>query len=207
MSVSDLLHGALFVRDAAGLRVTDGPLVPPPLEGVVPDMADRLTSEEAAQAGEAWAGWWQVLVGLELGKDQAPRSPEMIQEHLANLTRTADPPGWVSLRDRPGLQAAAQIAFEDARSWADQALAPLKLPNQTRPVFRWEWIRDVAKQVANDHGVGLDAVSASAQVLVVRGKWWSIPAPGVVLCSAVAAEDEATGRDILRRVFESTITV
>ncbi|HEV3362761.1 MAG TPA: hypothetical protein VG795_01250 [Acidimicrobiia bacterium] len=86
------------------------------------------------------------------------------------------------------------------------ALEPLKHPKPERPVFIWDWIRDVAKQVARDHRVGIGAVRGSAQVLVVTGRWWALLEPGAVLCSAAAAEDEATAREILRLTFESALS-
>jgi hypothetical protein len=64
----------------------------------------------------------------------------------------------------------------------------------------------VAKQVAHDHDIDVGAIRGSAQVLLVGGRWWTLTQSGSVLCSAAAAEDEATARQILRFVFESTVS-
>jgi hypothetical protein len=54
--------------------------------------------------------------------------------------------------------------------------------------------------------VDYGAVRGSAEVLLVAGRWWALIEPGSVLCSAAAAEHEATARQVLRLVFDSTIS-
>ncbi|MCA1845597.1 MAG: hypothetical protein LC792_20870, partial [Actinobacteria bacterium] len=179
--LSGILHAALFVRDALDLPVGAGAPIPPRLEGDVPDLTSQLSAQARPDGAAAWPAWWETLLRLELRKDELAGDPERIREHLGNLTETVDAPEWASLHDRPALRSAAQVAFEDGRRWADAALKPVMQPNQTRPLFRWDWIRDVAEQVAGERAVDVGAVHGSAQVLLVEGSWWTLLEPRVVL--------------------------
>jgi hypothetical protein len=201
-----LLHAALFVRDALDLPVTSEPAIPPPLDGDIPELRDRISAGARIDAAAAWPAWWDTLVRFEVRQDHVAGDPVMIRQHLGELVELVDAPNWASLQDRPGLQTAARAAFEDGHRWADKALEPLRPPNQSRQTFQWNWIRDVAKQVAHDHDIDVGAIRGSAQVLLVGGRWWTLTQSGSVLCSAAAAEQEATARQILRFVFESTVS-
>jgi hypothetical protein len=199
------LHAALFVRDALDLPVTSGAAIPPRLDGDIPELRDRISAQARTDAAAAWPAWWDTLVRFELRQDQVAGDPVMIRQRLGELVELVDAPDWASLQDWPGLQTAARAAFEDGHRWADKALEPLTPPNQSRQAFQWNWVRDVAKQVAHDHDVDIGAIRGSAQVLLVGGRWWTLTQSGGVLCSAAVAEHEATARHILRLVFESTV--
>jgi hypothetical protein len=200
------LHAALFVRDALDLPVATGAAIPPRLDGDIPRLANRISADVRPEAAAEWPAWWDRLVRVEIGREKAAGDHAMIRQHLGELIEHVDPPAWRSLQDRPGLRAAAQATFEEGHRWADQTLGPLKYPDPCRQFFQWDWIRDVAKQVARDQDVNLGAVRGSAQVLLVGGRWWTLIESGSVLCSAAAAEDEATARRVLRLTFESTIS-
>lgn len=203
IDVNERLHAALFVRDALDLPVSGGQGIPPRLEGHVPHLAGQVPADARAEAAEAWPAWWETLVGMERSRDSPTRDSE--REHLTHFAEVVDPPAWASLEDRPGLRSAVQGAFEQGGRWADVAVKPLKHPKPERPVFVWDWVRDVAERVARDHRVGVGAVRGSAQVLVVAGRWWALHQPGAVVCSAAAAQDETTAREILRLTFGSAL--
>ena len=42
-------------------------------------------------------------------------------------------------------------------------------------------------------------------MLAVQGSWWTLPAPGLALCSAAVTQDPAAARVVLRAVFESQL--
>jgi hypothetical protein len=205
IDVSELLHAALFVRDAVRLPVAGGTDIPPRLEGDVPDLASRLAPEVRGEAAGAWSVWWETLLELELRKDRIAGDRDQMGDFHRHMSQTVDAPDWSSLDNRPALQAAVRLAFADGARWAGSALEPLKMPDQKRPTFRWAWVRDGAKHVAGDHAVGIGDVHGSAKVLLVEGSWWVVPRPGVVLCSVLAAEEENIARQILRDVFESAV--
>ena len=185
-STPELLHHALFVRDACRLPVPPGDGVPPPLAGPVPDRRPVLADPECEQAGADWTGWWQSLLGdAAVGRDG----------------ETAAPPDFDGLADRPALQKATVALHREAGLWAAKHLVPA---GQTP--FEWSLMAEVATDVAFDRGVGVGRVNASALVLDVQGPWWALLSPGVVVCSRAAASDRRTGHLILRRAFESGLS-
>jgi hypothetical protein len=204
--LSNCLHAALFVRDALDLPVMDAGAIPPRLDGDLPELNDRIAADAQVGAAAAWPSWWDNLVRLELRKDRVAGTRDLIPQLRRELAALVDPPGWASLEDHAGLRRAARVAFEDGSRWANEVLEAFKPPQPSRQLFHWEWVRDVAHHVAGDHGVDLGAVRGSAQVLLVGGSWWTLVEPGGVLCSTGAAEDEATAREVLRLVFESTLS-
>jgi len=64
-----LLHAALFVRDALDLPVTSEPAIPPPLDGDIPELRDRISAGARIDAAAAWPAWWDTLVRFEVRQD------------------------------------------------------------------------------------------------------------------------------------------
>lgn len=80
----DLLHVALFVRDAVGIPVVPGPAVPPRLVGTVPDNRGLLREDERQEAGRQWDGWWMAVLSLEDRSQKTSRC-----RHPAGVTGAA----------------------------------------------------------------------------------------------------------------------
>jgi hypothetical protein len=199
-SGDDLLHVALFVRDAVALPVPLGPAVPPPLLGMVPDHRHLLAEHERSDAGRHWAGWWTAVTGLHVrAPDKAP--DQDLAALRARHERAGSPPDFAALGNRPLLHRAVVESFPEAHRWVNRprrgaGAAPA-------PSFPYELIRQVAEDVAFDRSVDSGQVRASAVVLDVEGSWWHLLAPGTVICSVAAAAAPFTAQLLVRQAFES----
>lgn len=199
---------ALFVRDTLGLRVPPGAVIPPRLDGELPDYSTLLDSERLAAASAVWTGWWQAVAaqairghqGPPTGVDQRVWLRQLANEHQIMF----DPPEFASLAAQPALADAVRGTFDGALRWADAQRRALLLPPQSRHgQFDYNIVRAVAEEVTRRHGVSPGAVGACAMVLPVEGIWWNRFAPGAVLCSVYAAHDPAIARAVLTDAFES----
>lgn len=200
-SVPQLLHAALYIRDAVGLAVPAQPELPPPLDADVPDHSGVLTAEERAIAGADWPGWWRELVGQQLHAERpaGPDDQSWAQQRMAAMLLVSDPPDFETLADRPALRKAVRAVFFEGCQWADGVgQAPEQSPG---PLFSWELTRDVAEEVAFDRGIDLGTIDGRLLALKVRGQWWQLIEPGGLLCSMAVAADPTTSHVVLRKVF------
>ncbi len=207
-SIDEMLHVALYVRDAAGLDVAAGPTVPPALAGQVPDRRDVLDEEERRQASQQWQGWWTDLLADAAHLHQGPRDLDpkaWTNELTERASGTGAPPDFAGLSDRAALRHASAALMPDACRWAAVACQATP-PPAGESAFGWALPNEVAEGIARDRGIGLETVRGVALVLVVQGAWWAIHQPGVVLCSATAAGNVGTAHAILNAAFESGLT-
>lgn len=198
---------ALFVRDAVGLDVPTNAMVPPHLDGDLPDRSTRVDMERRVAAGAAWITWWQALVEqvvlMHQGRGDVDQRAWM-RQRAAEHQAVFDPPEFDSLAEQPALCETTRATFEEALQWADARRRALLFPPAGRHgQFDHNTIRSVAEQVALRHQVSPGAVRACAVVLPVQGNWWHRFAPGAVLCSVHAARDPAVARTVLTDTFES----
>lgn len=207
MDVGQVTHAVLFVRDAIALSVTPASAMPPRLSGEVPDRRAVLERNARDEAALYWPSWWNVVLVNEARRnlsgpwDDVQRGVEDLAERTAELV---DPPGWASLADRPGLQAAAKALYFDGCRWADAVREPLLPPSGL--LLDWELTRDIAQGVAADLDVNIGALRACAIVLEVEGRWWTLHSRGVVVCSVEAARSPGDCGNIIRRALTSSVT-
>jgi len=199
---------ALFVRDTLGLEVPAESVIPPRLDGDLPDYSALVAAEQRSAAGAAWTGWWQEVVAQDVRRQQGP--PASVDQRVwlrqwATEHRAAfDPPEFASLADRPALAKAVQVTLNGALRWADARRRALLIPPQGQPgQFDYDVVRAAAEQIARRHGVSPDALRACAVILPVDGIWWNRFAPGAVLCSVHTARDPGIARSMLTEAFES----
>jgi hypothetical protein len=200
----ELPHVALFIRDAVGLPVPPGPLVPPPLAGDVPDHRGLLSEQDRQEAGLQWVDWWATVIGSAVEARQAGPDPDrdtMWQALAARRERAGSPPDFAALADRPALHRVVAETFPEAHRWVSQ----LGFEHREEPhgCFAYRLVRQVAEDVAFDRSVNVGDMRASAIVLEVEGSWWHLLAPGTVLCSKAAAAEPSTAQLVLRSAFES----
>ncbi len=205
-SVDEMLHVALYIRDAAGLDVAAGPTVPPALAGQVPDRRDVLDEEERRQASKQWSGWWTDLLADAAHLHQGPRDADpnaWMDDLTERASKTGAPPDFAGLSGRAALRRAAGAMMPC--HWAADACRATP-PPAGQPAFGWALTAEVAEAMARDRGIALETVRGVALVLVVQGAWWALQQPGVVLCSATAAGNVGTARTILHAAYESGLT-
>lgn len=197
-------HVALFVRDSVGLPVPPAADVPPALVGGVPDHSAVLSDTDRAEAGEHWLTWWRQLVAHEFrrrpeGLDARTRARQLLDE----MRQIVDPPDFTALADRPALRTAVASTFFQACRWSDEARRPST--QGQRALFAWSLVRDVAEDVAFDHGVDVGDVDGAVLVLAVEGMWSYLPGSGKALCSTATGTDALAAHALLRDVFTSQL--
>ena len=197
----DLLHVALFVRDAAGIPVPPGPSVPPRLAGTVPDHRALLREDERQEAGRQWDGWWTALLSVE-DQSQDPPDADTLRARRARRARAGGPPDFAALADRPALHRAVVETWLHAHRWVGHRRLHFR-EEQQEGCFDDRLIRQTAEDVAFDHSLDVGAVRGRAVLLDVEGSWWHLLAPGTVVCSIAAAAEPETAQLVLRRAFES----
>lgn len=134
------LHGALFVRDAAGLAVAAGPDVPPPLApgwlpGAAPAGLAVVGGAERAAAAGQWLRWWRQLVADKT--DEARSRPpaggdqgavmDWLRGRAAREEAAFDPPEFASLASAPELRAAAVASYSAAAPRGPAATSDLEI--------------------------------------------------------------------------------
>ncbi|MEU6507721.1 hypothetical protein [Streptomyces sp. NPDC046942] len=206
---SQMLHAALFIRDAATLPVPATAPVPPPLinhpEPVdVPHPLDREVL--AAQ----WLEWWSKLVNCEMSEDR-PSQGESSDDTALRMDRILqqrktvfDPPDFDSLRATPQLQALVRQNFRESLLWTKE-VKPRKPPGSSpgASAFPRSLVKNVAEKVAMTHDVPIADVTGAVQVLRVEGIWSQPTAPGRMLCSTAAAAHPDFATALLRDTFVS----
>lgn len=197
----DLLHLALFVRDAVGLHVSPGPAVPPRLAGTVPDHRDLLREDERRVAGRQWDGWWAAVLDLQ-DQSQHPPDADTARARRAGREQAGYPPDFTALADRPALHRAVVDTWLHAHEWLSRRRLDFRL-EQRGGCFEYRLIRQIAEDVAFDHSVHVGAVQGRAVLLDVEGSWWHLLAPGTVVCSTAATAKPERAQLVLRRAYES----
>jgi len=204
--IGQIPNALLFVRDS--LRLTlDSEEVPTRLLGEIPDLTDHLDTNQRYEAAQQWPAWWGTVIAHEAEMHLGARGDDYSQwrHRLAEQLRAiVDPPEWLSLADRPGLQAAARASFSEGCRWADINRRSW-LPPKRGPFFEWNQMREIADEVVTDFGVDAGDINGCAIVLLVGGIWYEVVLPGVVLCSVGAAGDPLVAEAILRWAFTSSI--
>ena len=203
---SELLHIALFIRDAMALPVPQAPDIPPPLTSPPPGWPGR--GADPAAAAVQWAAWWRRLGAGEaeearaagrLGGGEADQQA-WADAAFAQHEELFDPPDFTSLAGSPELRSLVRELSEAAIDWAGRA-GPTRPPGGAG--FGWPLVRAVAEDVAAREGVPLAAVHGTVQVLGVDGVWSCLAEPGFALCSARLAASSDRARALLRAVFTS----
>jgi hypothetical protein len=206
------LETALFVRDAAGLPVEQGPGVPPRLTGDIPDCPGLVTPGDRDAAARQWAVWWYRLVrqtAIEWQRRSAMASSagDQTQDRLAAIRAQAagrdevfDPPEFRSLAGLPLLQSAGISTLTAARIWSR---GPAARQAEGGGNFAWPVVRDLAENTAAELGVPVGAIDGYAYVLPVEGQWSYLAGPGCALCSAELARDPDAAAHRLRDIFRS----
>jgi hypothetical protein len=203
VGIEELPNAALFVRDALDLEVPAGSGIPPHLAGPLPVINGTRTAQERREAGLSWPDWWYQILAHEIRMSQ-PGSQADRRAGLGQLAADiGTAPDFGALSDRPALRHAVQAAFLDGCRWTGKVRRNL-LPPEAE-LFGWELIRAVAEEVTALRGVPLSVLQADVMVLLVEGIWWERFAPGVVLCSPMAADNPASARAIALDAFESYI--
>lgn len=205
---SQLLHLALYVRDAAALAVPTAADVPPPLTPAVP--AEILPATDRAEAAIQWLAWWRRLVESEVhearlrrvqsGQDGQARLRAMSQRQRGVF----DPPEFETLTALPELRALAVASFRSALAWCNKPRRRGPVPS--RPgAFAWPVVRGTVEAVAAERGVPVSDLDATAAVLDVQGAWSYLAGPGFALCSPAVAADPQASRVLLHEVFDSVL--
>ena len=217
VDVPELLHLALYVRDALGLPATSSDSVPPTTQVRRTGESRPLGNGGVQAIAEAeWKQWWSALVQDELTmrselRSTEPTSPPMDEapERLAAVVKRqagSDPRGALLPGIVKELRDDALTWFSEKRRGRIQAAR-----SQGRPPFMLgsdsTWLGSVAGEAAKRHGVGLGRVWASVEVLLVEGSWWSHPAPGVLFCSEAVSVDQELIARLLRDTFDSGLSV
>lgn len=169
-------HAALFVRDALRLDTSADDAAPPPLAAPVPDRSDRLADEARSGALSAWLGVWHTLI-------DRPDAPFVALETLQRAPFASE-------------------VWDEAVRWANAARQPIGRTDPAGPI-PWSVIDQAVTAVANDLGIDRNRLAGRAEFLMVRGAWWHLARPGLVLASVDAASDPATAAAILRAAFVS----
>ncbi|WP_298345967.1 hypothetical protein [Ferrimicrobium sp.] len=203
------LHVLLYLRDTLRLVVENGPIVPPPLDGTLPDRSELLDTPTRIQAARDWSAWWERVVAERARAELGP--PPMDPTHQRWVTEVAyshhlsfDPPEWSSLASTPALRSAARTLWKEASHWFTPARRPY-LPPSSRDIFAWERVRHTAERVAATSCVDISALNGCALVVVVKDIWWELIGPGAAICSVGAARDPEVTEAILTAVFISQL--
>ena len=203
----DILHHALFVRDAAMLPVAGSVEVPPPLIGEVSAGPFGLSERDRGIAAGDWLIWWRRMLDQAVREVVTRRAEDPAQDSLTQLlARVAgrhdicDPPDFGGLSQTPELRAAAVATLPAYRAWC------LGRNSQSAPgeeQFGWQLVRDAAHDVAGRLGVSLAEMDAVAHVLDVEGLWYYVAGPRCGACSVATSVDLATAPEFLGELFVS----
>lgn len=206
---AQMLHLALFTRDAAGLAVPPSADTPPPLVPDAPRRPGLVLRDEAAAVAAQWADLWGRLVRFQVSEARLRREEDSNEDMLASLRRLAerqqrvfDPPDFESLAIAAELRRAVVATFEDGLAWFNRPKANGGQRPQ-RDSFDYQVVRNAAQSAATDSGESLQDMDAVVHVLDVEGSWSYLAGPGCALCSTTAAADPATADLLLRQVFGS----
>lgn len=203
-----LVHMALYIRDACGLDVPDDPSVPPRLLGEHVDHTGDLTQEIRESAGEQWLSWWHPIIAFEgaqqLGTLQLPGTGiERLEALTAVHESLLDWPELDVLTDQPALQEAVRASYEDASRWQSERSREVGRTRRTRGEFGHDVFRPIAEALVARLGVRPGQLRAGVIVAAVAGTWFSLAAPGVLLCSESIVADPERFAALVEEAFVS----
>lgn len=192
INISQVMHVALYVRDAFRLQVPESTIVPPPVDGRVVDHSGDMDSERHLRAGGQWLSWWEEILRLEGAKAlRTLRLPEGVDASGAMRAvhdRLFDWPTLDALAAWPDLREAVR-GRDDAVRWAGDRK---RLFVERGPLTRG-WgnvpINEIAERVVERSRVPSTLVRAAVFLLGVQGDWSALVLPGVLLCSSSLAQD------------------
>lgn len=193
----------LYVRDAFGLDPR-GPDIPPPLTGGVPPIElDNMTADRRDLA-LAWHMWWRRLVRVvgaaQLGRGLGSLSrDDYRQVHFEARQSVWDPlEGFNSLSEYPVLRSAVRQCWPQGYEWSKTHGSSRSSTKRSSPIPKM-----VAERVIEERHVSPERVKAAVIVLDVKGKWFHLAAPGILLCSDEFLFDDAQFAQELKTTFES----
>ena len=206
----DILHCALFVRDAAALPVRGSADVPPALIGEIPVRHLTWPELDRAIAGEQWLIWWRQMLNQAVREAQIRRAEDPAQDMRTRMLARVegrhevfDPPEFDGLSPMAELRSAVVALLPEYRAWS-AGTSRNSAPGQDR--FSWQLVRDAAHLVAAQLGVSVDEMDAVAHVLDVQGCWSYVVGAGCGVCSVGAAVGHDTASALLRELFMSGST-
>ena len=205
---SQLLHVALFTREAAGLRVEPSRNIPPRLTWAVARHSAVLDADERAIAATQWAEWWGRL--LAYVDDDAKWSEEErgheVMERLRLMTERQahifDPPEFQSLASTPALRKAVITTFDEGLERFNLSKSNMHASTAAESLD-WDVVRNAAESVAAERGIPPGDLRAVIHILDVEGSWSYLVAPGCALCSASLATDRNATAIVVHDVFAS----
>lgn len=213
--VPELLHLALYVRDAAGLPVAVTADLPPRLDGPVPDRSGDVDPADRAAAAEQWTAWWRAAVDAVASLQTAPQPPAGIPPHeaAARAARAAgqalagvrpEPSEYAALAGSPQLQRVVAALFRDGTRFVQHRRRDL-LEHDRPAQFPWVLLSGTAERIAAERHVPITSLRAQALVLMVQGNWSRVHAPGTVLTSLGAARDRTVAGELVAQAFTSAL--
>lgn len=205
----DILHHAVFVRDAAMLPVAGSAEVPPPLIGEFSPGPFGLSDADRGVAAGDWLIWWRRMLDQTVREIRVRRAEDPAQDMLERLlARVAgrdgvcDPPDFAGLSQMPELRGAAVATLPAYWAWCRRSSSSRhSAPEQGR--FRWQLVRDAAHDVAARLGVSLEEMDGVAHVLDVEGLWSYVAGAGCGACSAATSVDLDAASEFLHELFIS----
>lgn len=206
----DLLHTALFIRDACRLRPSDDSFLPPPLEGDLPDVSAGVDPDLCEAAASQWGAWWQEILVYEgakvLGTLELLDGPVgHMDSHVIVHQHLLDWPELDALASQPELRRAVQVSHDHAVRWQQQWNRRLLGVDPRSRGLQHVTPSAIAQQVHDRLGVPFGRIRAAVFVLRVQGHWSALPLPGLLLTSAsLAAENERLVR-LLDSAFASGV--
>lgn len=199
-----LLHLALYARDAGDLPVPAAADVPPRLAGQIAPASPAVAVDEQALAAQQWRTWWDSLI-THVARDSRRRPVEDNADFLSMLDsmrhqhdQLLDPPEFRALEAMPVLRRLVAVTYEPALKWLEHQ------PDRAATGISWEAAREAAESTAAERGVALGDLDATVYVLDVDGQWSSLVAPGCALCSRPLLANPVAARTLLRAAFASS---
>jgi hypothetical protein len=194
---SQTLHATLFVRDAFHLKPDDEPIVPPRLNGDVPDLSRLVSNLDVREAAISWTPWFERALDFECQPLLEPASaPASLDVARAGFF---DPPAFMSMWAWPALQSVARAAHREALRWGK--VHPSLSKDAVRHAHRDSVVASVAWETCAALHVAPARLRASILVLDVEGLWSTYPEPGLLLCSTSLIRKESLLKDAIREAF------
>jgi hypothetical protein len=207
---ADLLHVALYVRDACGLTVPDDPSVPPAIDGDVADRSLDLDTGTRRVAGGQWLSWWKEILVLE-----AAKALDVLQYSEAQLDRLdayaivdqslIDWPELDNLALQPELRRAVVASHDDAARWSSARARRLSARGPRPRGLADLPVRSIAEEVIDRLGASPGLVRAAVFLLELHREWSAIALPGLLLCSVSLAEDTSRMVPLLEAAFAAGV--
>jgi hypothetical protein len=201
-----MAHVLLYIRDVGRLAVPADLEAPPPLTGLPHHDPPALSDQARREAGREWASWWQDLLEVERRRQDRTADDEdstSFRAWMGDLSRVFDAPDFVSLAGKDALREVAVALYPEAQRWVDAGPGRPSRLEDLNQHFPWAMVAATAERVADKRARSLGDVHGAVMVLDVEGIWWRRVAPGMVLCSTAAREDQRTAVMVLWDAFTS----